>query len=286
MSQVQKKSYKLVSVHGGHSGEFCMHAKDYLEDIILEYINQGFSFVGITEHAPPINDSFLYPDEKLAGLNSEWHSENFNNYFNKINELKQKYSDKIKICSGFETETTSGYEAHIKKLINTFKPDYIVGSVHHVDDICFDFSQKNYQEAINNSENIDDMYSKYFDLQYDMLKVLKPQIVGHFDLIRIYDPEYKTRIKKTEIKKRIIRNLKLIKKLGLILEYNLRAFEKGANEGYPSKPILKTALKLEIPVIPGDDSHSVDTVGKNIIKGIKILKKHGFDIKFKQIDAF
>ena len=62
------ESTKLISLHGGHSGQFCNHAADMLEDIILQYIHLGFKKVGITEHVPPISDQFLYPDEKSAHL--------------------------------------------------------------------------------------------------------------------------------------------------------------------------------------------------------------------------
>ena len=57
------QSIQKVSVHGGHSGQFCHHAKDSLEDVIKAYIDQGFAWVGITEHMAPLTDSFRYPDE-------------------------------------------------------------------------------------------------------------------------------------------------------------------------------------------------------------------------------
>ncbi|MFH2060773.1 MAG: histidinol phosphatase, partial [Pseudomonadota bacterium] len=57
-----------ISYHGGHSGQYCNHAKDRLEDIILQYIALEFKAVGITEHIPPSDDQFLYPDEKELGL--------------------------------------------------------------------------------------------------------------------------------------------------------------------------------------------------------------------------
>ena len=52
---------KPVSVHGGHSGQFCGHAKDTLEEIVLAYIDQRYPWVGITEHMPPVSDAFVYP---------------------------------------------------------------------------------------------------------------------------------------------------------------------------------------------------------------------------------
>ena len=34
---------KLVSVHGGHSVEFCSHARDRLSEIVARYAELGFT---------------------------------------------------------------------------------------------------------------------------------------------------------------------------------------------------------------------------------------------------
>jgi hypothetical protein len=43
--------------------EFCSHALDSLEDVILEAIRQGFDTFGMTEHMPRDNPVDLYPEE-------------------------------------------------------------------------------------------------------------------------------------------------------------------------------------------------------------------------------
>ncbi|QTA89043.1 histidinol-phosphatase [Desulfonema magnum] len=271
----------LVSVHGGHSGEFCNHAQDSLENIITSYIKKGFAWVGITEHMPPPDDCFLYPDEKEAGLDSEKLYQRFARYISTCRSLQKKYSSSIKILVGFETETYTGYKDFIKKLVNKFEPDYIVGSVHHIRDIPFDMSQEQYDQIALASGGHDGMYCEYFDLQYDMINALRPPVVGHFDLIRLFDPEYCSRLKKPEIWKRILRNLKCISEFDLILDFNMRSLYKGASEPFVSEPILLQALELGIAVIPGDDSHSAETTGLNIEKGIKILAELGFDTRWR-----
>ncbi|MCF8091664.1 MAG: hypothetical protein K9K40_04285 [Desulfotignum sp.] len=57
-----------ISLHGGHSGEFCCPAEDRLADIIAQYIQMGFRQVGVTEHIPPKHSKFLYPEEIEQGL--------------------------------------------------------------------------------------------------------------------------------------------------------------------------------------------------------------------------
>lgn len=270
----------LISYHGGHSGQYCNHAEDQLEEIIKQYISLGFKTVGITEHIPPSEHRFLYPDEIELNLTVQDLYNRFASYIHEMGELKQIYKDRITIYTGMETETVTAYQTHVPALIKEFKPDYIVGSVHHVDDICFDYSQEKYDRLTHQVGGLIPLYCKYFDLQFEMLQVLKPFVVGHFDLIRIYDDNYKETLKNPEIEKRIDRNLDLIKSLNLVMDYNLRPLVKGKNEPYITESILNKAFDIGIQVVPGDDSHSIAQVGLNVDRAITTLEQKGFNTRW------
>ena len=272
----------LVSIHGGHSGQFCSHARGSLEAMIQRYIEKGFAWVGITEHMPPSENRFRYPEETQAGLDANALYQRFARYMETGRRLQEKYRFQIRILVGFESETCSGSPDLIDRLAEAFRPDYIVGSLHHVDDLGFDCSSGQYLQAAAALGGIDAMYMRYFDQQYEMLRMLRPAVVGHFDLIRLFDPRYRQRIMQPEIFQRIIRNLELIKNLDLILDYNARALLKGANEPYISEPILLKALEMGISVVPGDDSHSIDSVGAGIAEGIRKLETLGFDTDWRR----
>jgi histidinol-phosphatase (PHP family) len=267
----------LISLHGGHSGEFCYHAKDTLEEIIQKYIEKGFKAVGITEHIPPVSDKLLYPDEIELGLTAHELFQRFALYFEELGRLKSLYQKDIYIYMGMETETYSGYIPHVKQLIQQFKPDYIVGSVHHVDDICFDYSRKDYEKAIQQCGSHEEMYLRYFDHQYEMIRILRPFVVGHFDLIRIHDKNYEQRLFTPKILEKIQRNLSLIKDLGLVMDFNLRPLARGEKEPYITQFLLKIVRKMNIPVVPGDDSHGKAQAGGHIKKAIQILEENGFN---------
>ena len=271
-----------VSVHGGHSGQFCHHATDTLEEIIQRYISMGFPWVGITEHAPGISQELLYPDQQAAGLTPEFLLHRFALYMQECRRLQEKYRSQIRIVAAIESETYSGYQEFMPSLLATFKPDYVVGSVHFVDDLGFDYSREQYEKTAAAVGGTDELYCRYFDLQYDMLLFLKPAVVGHFDLIRIFDTDYKKRLLRPEIMSRMKRNLTVIKELDLILDFNLRALLKGADEPYISRVILEMAQKMEIAVVPGDDSHGLANVGANMATGIAILSQLGFPTAWRQ----
>ena len=115
------ESRKLVSIHGGHSGEFCCHAKDTLEEIIASYAGKRFHWVGITEHIPPIEDRFMYPEEVAAGFDSQTLYHRFDRYIVSCRELQRKYAGTLQIYTGFETEYYSGSISFTKDLIRRFR---------------------------------------------------------------------------------------------------------------------------------------------------------------------
>lgn len=272
----------FVSVHGGHSGQFCHHATHTLEEIVQQYILKKFPWVGITEHVPAISDDLRYPDQIEAGLTPAFLMNRFCDYITECRRLQRQYAAEITIFTAIEIETYSGYDTFIPALIATHRPDYLVGSVHFVDDMGFDYSREQYDRTAAAVGGKDALYCRYFDQQYEMIKLLRPAVVGHFDLIRIFDPDYQARLRQPAIMERIRRNLTLIRELDLIMDFNLRSLLKGASEPYISRPILQIAREMRIAVVPGDDSHGLASVAANMETGVAILAGMGFDTNWRR----
>ena len=272
----------LVSIHGGHSGQFCNHASDTLEQVIQAYIDKGFAWVGITEHMPPPSDRFLYPEERQAGLDAHAMQARFARYMEEVRRLKARYADRLEIFIGFETEACSGAMELTRVLRDKYRPDYVLGGVHHVADIPFDYSREAYGQAVAASGGIEALYCRYFDLQHDLIQALRPDVVAHFDLIRLFDDDYTRRLLAPDVMQRIQRNLELVARLGLILDYNVAALRKGAPEPYLSEPILERARDMGIAVVPSDDSHGAGMAGAYVPEGIAILRDKGFDLNWRK----
>ncbi len=269
-----------ISVHGGHSGQFCCHAQDRLEAVVQAYIARDFDWVGLTEHMPPVADRFLYPEELQAGLSAAAMAERFGHFMAEARRLQAVYAGRIDLRVGFETESTTGAMALARRLTNTYAPDYIVGSIHHVADIAFDYNLAEYRRAVEAAGGLPALYCRYFDDQYALLQELAPRVAAHFDLIRIFDPDYPAHLALPAVRNRIRRNLELIRDSNMLLELNVAAFRKGAGEPYPSRPILHLAHEMGIGMVPADDSHGVATVGAFIDEGIRILREVGFDTQW------
>ena len=129
----------------------------------------------------------------------------------------------------------------VESLLRKYQLDVFVGSVHHVHTIPIDYDRKLYRDAREKAGGIDErLFEDYFDLQYEMLKGLKPPIVGHFDLIRLMSDNPDTVFSRSVVVwQKILRNLEFIAGYGGVIELNSAALRKGMKEPYPTAEICK-----------------------------------------------
>jgi len=250
--------------HHSHSGQFCGHATDLLEDVIKEAIRQGMEVFCMTEHMPRDHEEDLYVEELAEGLTPTDLHNTFAGFIEEARRLQEVYKRQITLLVGTEIDwiRPTTCLASIEKLILKYRLDLLIGSVHHVHTIPIDFSQGLYvkaQEAAvkraqasgsetdNNGLDAEQvLFSDYFDAQYHMLQEIRPPVVGHFDLIRLYsklEREGRTSTMKswTKVWNKVLRNLRLVREYGGCLEINSAALRKGLAEPYPSNDICKVS---------------------------------------------
>lgn len=266
---------RRISLHGGHSGQFCDHGRDALAEIVAAYHGAGFECVGLTEHMPPPSDAWLYPDEFELGRTAAWMQERFARYVAEARRLQREYRGKMAILVGMETEWYPGCGQWVGRLRELHALEYVVGSVHHVDGFCFDFSREAYEGIAAALGGLAPMYAAYFDAQMAMLQEIGPEVVGHFDLIRMYDPDYVKTLARPEIWSRVRRNLECVRDCGAVLDFNARALLKGQPEPYVSAPVLDAAASMGIAAAYGDDAHGVADVGYEIGRLEEMLASRG-----------
>lgn len=166
----------------------------------------------------------------------------FEAYFQEALRLQKAYASQIKLLIGLEIDwIRSSSKTFIDGLLDTYQFDLFVGSVHHVHTIPIDHSHELYVKAWDQSGGIEKkLFEQYFDLQYEMLKALKPPIVGHFDLIRLKSTNPDASFMRWgSLWQKILRNLDYISEYGGIIELNSAAMRKGLKEPYPQAEICK-----------------------------------------------
>ncbi|KAH9908434.1 histidinol-phosphatase [Xylariomycetidae sp. FL2044] len=288
-----------------HSGQFCPgHAKDQLEDIVKHAISLGYTTMGLTEHMPRTDLEDLYPEElddpeaNLAILFPRHAS-----YITEAIRLQRLYAPQIHILIGFEGEwLRPAYASTIADLLAHPAVDYFIGSLHHVNGIPIDFDRALYEKAMRSvsspgeqitttsttteeggggekeeGEKEAKLFERYFDQQHEMLTALKPKVVGHFDLIRLFDSDWKRDVRTTwpGVWERIRRNLRVVAGYGGWLECNSSALRKGMPEPYPCRVIAEEWLSLGGKFTLSDDSHGIAQLGTNYGRALGYLSSLG-----------
>ena len=258
-----------VSFHGGHSGDYCDHAGGKLKDVICQAIARGFTYYGLSEHMPRSRMEDLYPEELQRHRTPKQLEQRFAMYIREARQLQHKYQKKLHILVGMETEMTKDSFKQIEQLCTRYSPDYLVGSVHHVQGIPYDYSFQEYEKIKQMLGGTEELYAAYYDTQLQLMQKFHPQVIGHFDLIRLYEPNF-TLTEKIWVK--IKRNLAYGISYDALFEINARAFKKKLNAPYPQAEILRMLLNMDGKITLGDDSHHPQEVGLNFDRLYQFLK--------------
>jgi len=240
----------------------CNHAEGTIDEYIQRAIELGIEIYGFSEHAPMKFDSHY----RLS-------FDEIKNYEQDILQAREKYQDKIQILLGYEVDYIKGY---IDQRVLDRPADYLIGSVHFINKWGFDNP-----EFIGEYENrdIDYIWKEYFDSIEAMAKTGYFDIVGHFDLIKVF------KFMPTKDIRLLAKNaLKAIKKSNMVLELNTAGLRKPIGEIYPSEMLLEVAYEMNIPITFSSDAHSVEQIGFKYHEAIALAKKIGYTkaVTFKQ----
>ena len=240
----------------------CNHAKGSMRSYIERAIELGIDIYGFSEHAPMNFD-------KQYRLRFD----EMQDYESDVLSLQKEYQDKIKIVLGYEVDYLKRY---IDKHVIDAKVDYLIGSVHFLGTWGFDNPEFNDEYS---KRNIDDIWQEYFCNIEAMVKTGYFDIVGHFDLIKVFNF-----LPKKDICSIATPALRAIKKANMVLELNSAGLRKPCKEIYPSESLLEVAYELDIPITFSSDAHAIGQVGFKYDEVTKLAKKVGYSkaVTFEQ----
>ncbi|KAI0644156.1 polymerase/histidinol phosphatase-like protein [Trametes meyenii] len=237
--------------HHSHSGQFYRHAVGMLEDVVLEAIQQGFGTYGLTEHVSHYRAEDLYPEEKDLPVDAL--KAQFEAFLVEAHRLKNEYAQQITIIVGLETEHITDIDMDaLDTVLRTSgnHVEYIVGSVHHVNGFPIDFDHETFTKALKSfSQTSSDDHASmeaflcsYFDAQYALMRCFYPEVIGHFNLRRLYNPSFALPGLSCGAK-RIERNVHFAVEYGALFELNAAAFCKGWDSAYPGEDVTQIILQ-------------------------------------------
>lgn len=230
-----------------------------MEDMINKSIELGVREICFTDHMDFDVDTDYGPIIDL------------NNYFNKLELLKNKYQDKIIIKKGLELGLQKQIVNQCSEVVKSNLFDFIICSIHSIEkkDLYFGhfFKDKTQHEA----------YEKYYNELYTVVKNYKDySVLGHLDLIKRYG-DYDKLLDDKLFSDIIETILKQVIYDGKGIELNTSCYRYNLPDLTPSRYILNMYKELGGEIITtGSDSHTPSQIAFKFDYIYYYLKEIGF----------
>lgn len=258
---------------------FCDGSADP-EDYIKVAIENGFETLGFSSHAP-------VPFENKFAIESK---ESLSNYCSTILELKKKYADIIGIALGLELDYIPGKTYNFKEIKRVYNLDYTIGGIHLVKghkDLWFidgPFSER-YENGIHNIFDGDAKRAvgNYFNQLNEMIISQNPDIVAHFDKIKMHNRKRFFTEDESWYKNHILESISLFKEYDTIVEVNTRGkYRKRSESFFPGEWVIKLLAKNNIRITVSSDAHKPHELSLLLDEAKSLCKKCGL----KEIYAY
>jgi len=233
----------------------CGHATGSVEEYVTKALQNNIEYFGFSDHAPmDFDPKFRMKFEQME------------EYEKSVLHVKNKYKKDIDILLGYEVDFLEGY---IEEKVLKSNVDYLIGSVHFIDKWGFDNP-----EFIGKykNKNIDKIWEEYFEAIEALAKSRLFDIVGHIDLIKIFNF-----LPKKDIKSIAHKAIKEIKKANMVVEINAAGYRKPVKEAYPSEDIMELLSQYDVPITFSSDAHKPEQVGFKQKEIYALAKKYGYE---------
>jgi histidinol-phosphatase (PHP family) len=232
-------SYQLFSDYHTHPQGHRVqpYSRELLQPWIDSARGRGLSDIAFTDH-----------DRFHAGIN-----------FDEIDKLRAANPD-VKIRAGIELDNDPQTSAASREWIekNWDKLDFVLGSVHYVDNPTQMFDSVPAGASQFEGRNIDNLYADYFRRVREMATTGLVDCLSHLDLIKIHGHR-----PNSDIGEIVSETLDFIRSRGLAIELSTAGWRKPVNELYPGDRIIELATEKGISFTTASDAHSHVQLAEN-----------------------
>ena len=242
----------------------CYHAWRSDEEFVLAAIKGGFTKLGFSDHS-----CWKYDSDFVAHMRMPLSE--FDDYYESISNLREKYKDQIQIYIGLECEYFPKYMDWLKSFIKEKKLDYVILGNHYD---TTDELQIYYGRVCNDDEEM----IRYIDGCIEGMSTGIYSYLAHPDLFM------RSREKFDDLaRSESYRLCKWCKDNYVIVEYNLEGARMGEKRNvlwYPYPEFWKIAAEVGNDVIIGIDAHHTSSLENNPYydDAVENLKKLGMNI--------
>lgn len=235
----------------------CGHASGRVIDYVKAAKNIGLSAIGVADHLPLLPEHRPGLTMRITDLPS---------YVAEVQGLKAEFPGYVLL--GVEADYRPHTVDAVSALLDEYPLDYVIGSVHFLEDWAFDDPRFVSEYA---DKDIDEVWVQYLELLGDAADSGLFTIMGHLDLVKKfgYRP---TRTLDKELDRLVAR----LARARVLVEINTAGLYKPIGEAYPDPDILRRLRLASVPITFGSDAHRPEEVGRDFQHATELARTAGY----------
>ncbi|HCC69836.1 MAG TPA: hypothetical protein DEQ09_01585 [Bacteroidales bacterium] len=238
-----------------HTHTYYSDGKGWPEDYISRAIEIGLSEIGFSDHLT-LTDEQQDWSIRLSLLDE---------YIDRIIKLKESVSG-ITVRLGLEVDYFPDKEEEINKYISGLPLDYVIGSVHYMNNVSVDLGPEYYE-----NKDINKLFESYFKLIAQAASSRLFDFMAHIDLVRIF--RYFPSANAESFYCFLARELHTS---DIPFEINTNGMNKPLKDFYPDRRYLHIFREEGVPVLVNSDAHNPSRLGQYFNDAHSLLINAGF----------
>ena len=258
--------------------EYGSYELNWVQGFFSAARERGVDEIGISEHSHGFVDfKDLYYEElvldstRVGQYQQQWLGKNkfryrLSEYFAFMNDLKEKG---YPVKTGIEVCNFRNHEA-VRKIIDQYQFDYIIGSVHFLRGWGYDFSEI---KSVWDEHQLQDIYEWYTEAVEDLCSSGLYDILGHPFNIRLFKhvPEF-------DVQPYLERVASALQQAQMAVDINTGTlYRYPVAEISPYPDFMRTAKRYGLPIIVSSDAHKPEDCGRYIDKAEEYAQQFGYD---------
>jgi histidinol-phosphatase (PHP family) len=264
-----------VSLHGGHTT--AADGAATASDMIAAARAAGFEVFGLSEHfyRPP-EPRYAYA---LESMSRDYGRATWPGFVDDALAARAALGPDpgLRVLVGAEVEYLPGHRDWTVAELARWPLDFTVLSVHFVEvdgeTFPFDFSRGDWLAAAARAGGEAPLFRRYWEHVVDAVSWPVGDVLGHADIVKIHASGP---VRDPAVDALVDQALALCAARGTALDLNARGLAKPCAEVYPSREILRRALAAGVAIVPGDDSHRPEEVGRNLARAAAWAREAGY----------
>ena len=185
-------------------------------------------------------------------------------YFQAVQRLKRRYSDRISIKAGLEIEFHPRHTGLFKQIVDDFAFDVIGSSIHQIDGIDIVSGRSASSNSFPDPEALQSRYLETLELMvtHDYF-----DIICHLDLPKKFGDRLRP-----HFTDRLADILYQAAERNLAVEVNTSGFDHPTAEAYPAPHVLTAVKEVGMAVTIGSDAHRPEEIGRHFERAFNMLQ--------------